>query len=80
MFKNSLKHRSLKHTILLKFTYLHLGCFVCFYISLFIFGCAGSSLLPGLSLAAASEGYWLFFIAERGLLIALASLVVVHGL
>ena len=45
---------------------------------LFIFGCAGSSLLRGLSLVTASGGYSL--IAVLGLLISMATLVVEHRL
>ena len=45
----------------------------------FIFGCVGSLLLAhGLSLVAVSRGY--SFIAVRGLLTAVASLVAEHGL
>ena len=44
---------------------------------LFIFGCIGSSLLWALS--SCGEG-GLLFTAVRGLLIAVASLVLVHGL
>ena len=46
--------------------------FFCFY------GCAGSSLRHSLSLVAANRGYSLA--AVQWLLIALASLVAVHGL
>ena len=46
-------------------------------IYLFTFGCAGSSLLCGLSLVVESEGYSL--VAVRGLLIAVASLVAEHS-
>ena len=57
---------------------------------LFLFGCAGSSLLPGFSLAVASEGYsslqcvgcssqWLLLV-EHGLWGVWASLVAVCGL
>ena len=45
---------------------------------LFIFGCAGFSLLQGLSLVAASGG--LLSRAVHGLLIEVASLVAEHGL
>ena len=45
------------------------------FIYLFVFGCAGSLLLH---LVAESEGYTL--VAESGLLIAVVSLVVEHGL
>ena len=45
---------------------------------LVIFSCAGSSLLCGLSLVAVSRE--LLFIAVHGLLIAVAFLVVEHGL
>ena len=45
---------------------------------LFIFGCAGFSLLQGLSLVAASGG--LLSCAVHGLLIEVASLVGEHGL
>ena len=45
---------------------------------LFIYGCAGSSLRHSLSLVAANRGYSLA--AVQWLLIALASLVAVHGL
>ena len=45
---------------------------------LFIFGCTGSSLLCGLSLAAVSRGCSL--VAVHGLPIAVASLVAEHGL
>ena len=48
------------------------------YFYLFIFGCAGSSLLHGLSLVVVSRGYSL--VAVCGLLTALASLVAEHGL
>ena len=41
---------------------------------LFIFGCSGSSLLRGSSLAAVSRGYASFAIAVRRLLIAVAYL------
>ena len=41
------------------------------FIYLFIFGCIGSSLLRGLSLVAASVGY---FVVVHGLLIVVASL------
>ena len=57
------------------------GSFFFFFINLFIlfiFGCVGSSLLcTGFS----SCGEWgLLFVAVRGLLIAVASLVAEHGL
>ena len=45
---------------------------------MFAFGCAGSSLLRGLSLVALSRGHSL--VVTCGLLIAVASLVVEHGL
>ena len=45
---------------------------------MFIYGCAGSSLLHGLSLVGASGGYSL--VAMHGLLIMGASLGGVHGL
>ena len=45
---------------------------------MFAFGCAGSSLLRGLSLVALSRGDSL--VVTCGLLIAVASLVVEHGL
>ena len=45
---------------------------------LVIFSCAGSLLLCGLSLVVVSRG--LLFIAVHGLLIAVAFLVVEHGL
>ena len=45
---------------------------------MFIFGCAGSSLLHGLSLVAESRGYSLVVVCR--LLIAVASLVLEHGL
>ena len=48
------------------------------YFYSFIFGCAGSSLLHGLSLVVVSRGYSL--VAVCGLLTALASLVAEHGL
>ena len=48
------------------------------FIYLFIYGCVGYSLLRGLSLVAASRSYSL--LAVRGLLIAVASLVVEHWL
>ena len=49
-----------------------------FFINLFIFGCIRSSLLHvGFSLVTASGG--LLFIVVRRLLIAVASLVVEHG-
>ena len=51
--------------------------FICLFY-LFIFGCAGSLLLHGLSLAAVRRGYSL--VVMCGLLVALASLVVGHGL
>ena len=44
----------------------------------FLYGCAGSSLLCGLSLVAASRGYSLA--AVRRLFVAVASLVVEHRL
>ena len=44
----------------------------------FMYGCAGSALLCGLSLVAARRGYSL--VAVRRLLVALASLVVQHRL
>ena len=47
-------------------------------IYLFIFSCAGSSLLCGLSLAAASGGYSLVVVCW--LPVVLASLAVAHGL
>ena len=55
--------------------------FVVFLINEFIFGCTGSSLLCGLSLAAGSRGYYLLCCEGllRGL-IAMASLVVEHRL
>ena len=54
------------------------GIFKIFIYS-FMFGCAGSSLLHlGFSLVVASEGYSLVVVC--GLLIAMASLVVEHGL
>ena len=47
---------------------------------LFIFGCVGYLLLhAGFSLVAASTGY-LLLVAVQGLLVAVASLVVEHGL
>ena len=46
-------------------------------ICLFIYDCAGSSLLCMLSLAAASRGYCLAVV--HGLFIAMASLVAQHG-
>ena len=45
---------------------------------LFLSGCAGSSLIPTFSLVAASRGCSL--VVVRGLLIAVASRVVEHGL
>ena len=48
------------------------------YFLLFIYSCAGSLLLRGLSLVAASRGCLL--IAVHGLLIVVAFLVVEHGL
>ena len=64
--------------------FIHLGLynamFFFFFNYLFIFGCVGSSLLhAGFSLAAACGGYS-SFIAVRGLLITVASLVAEHGL
>ena len=53
-------------------------CFALKKIILFIFGCAGSSLLCGL-FSTCSERE-LLSISVRGLLIAVASLVVEHGL
>ena len=51
---------------------------MCLKFYLFIFGCAGSSLLPGLF---SSCGEWgLHFVAASGLLIAVASLVAKHRL
>ena len=44
----------------------------------FNLGCAGSSLLRGLSLVVENRGYSLLVV--RGLLIAVASLVREHGL
>ena len=54
--------------------------FVCLliFIYLYIFGCAGSSLLCRFSLVEESWGY--FLVAVLGLLIAVASLVAEHGL
>ena len=49
-----------------------------FLIILFIFGCAGSLLLHGLSLAVADQGYSLVVVC--GLLIVVASIVVEHRL
>ena len=49
-----------------------------FLIILFIFGCAGSLLLHGLSLAVAGQGYSLVVVC--GLLIVVASIVVEHRL
>ena len=48
------------------------------FVDLFCFSCAGSSLLCGLSLVAASRGY--SEVAVLGLLTAVASLAVEHGL
>ena len=56
----------------------HLLFFFFFNLSLFIFDCAGSSVLCSLSPAAASRGSSL--VAVRALLIAVASLVTGHGL
>ena len=50
----------------------------CNFVYLFIFGCAGSLFVQGLSLVVASRGYSL--VAGCGLLMAVASLVVEHGL
>ena len=55
-----------------------LNCYFFKQDCLFIFGCAGSLLVRGLSLVAASGGYSLTVV--RGLLIAVASLVAEHGL
>ena len=52
--------------------------FLKFYLFINFFGCIGASLLPWLSLVAASRG--LLFVAVCGLLIAVASLVAGHGL
>ena len=46
--------------------------------NVFISGCAGSSLLWGLSLVMPNRGY--FLVAVLGLLITVASVVVEHGL
>ena len=55
----------------------HLDVFLIF----FFFGCVGSLLLrAGFSLVAASGGGVLLIVALRGFLIAVASLVVEHGL
>ena len=48
------------------------------YVTVFIFGCAGSSLLHALLSTCGERG--LSFAAARGLLIAVASLVAEHGL
>ena len=48
------------------------------FMCLFIFGCVGSSLLRGLFSSCGEQG--LLFIVVHGLLIAVASLVVEHGL
>ena len=55
--------------------------FVCFYtfIYLFIFGCIGSSLLCTRAFSSCGER-GLLFVAVRGLVIAVASLVAEHGL
>ena len=47
-------------------------------VCLFVCGCAGSSLLPGLFSSSRKLGYSL--VAACGLLIAVASLVAEHGL
>jgi len=49
-----------------------------FFYNLFIFGCTGSSLSPGLFSGCESRGYSL--VAVHGLLNAVASLVVEQGL
>ena len=49
-----------------------------YFIYLFIFGCAGSSLLLGLFSSFRDRGYSLFVV--YGLVIALASLITEHGL
>ena len=51
--------------------------FLNLFIYLFIFGCIGSSLHAAFS-GCGERG--LLFVVERGLLIAVASLVVEHGL
>lgn len=56
-----------------EFTSLHLDFFL-----FFIFGCAGSLLHSGFSLAVASGGYSL--VGVRGLLILVAFHVAKHGL
>ena len=66
---------------MLKFKTL-MKCMISFFkiilFLIFIFGCAGSSLLHGLSLVAVSGGCSL--VAVRELLIAVASLVAEDGL
>ena len=49
-----------------------------FFFYLFIFGCVGSSLLRAAFSSCGERG--LLFVAVRGLLIAVASLVAEHGL
>ena len=56
---------------------LHEELYIYIKICLFVYDCAGSSLLCRLSLAAASRGYCLAVV--HGLLIAIASLVAQHG-
>ena len=56
-----------------------LFCFLFIYLIYFIFGCIGSSLLSAGFLSSCSER-GLLFVVVPGLLIAVASLVVEHGL
>ena len=72
-FFSSWAHDSFLHFCI---NYRHM-LFICLFY-LFIFGCAGSSLLRGLSLVAVSRGYCL--VVMCGLLVAMPSLVVEHGL
>ena len=55
--------------------FLHINLFILFIL---IFGCVGSLLLRGAFSSCGEQG--LLFVAVRGLLIAVASLVVEHGL
>ena len=62
----------------LYFIYLFIFKVFFFFSNFIIFGCAGSSLLHGLSLIAESRGYSLAVVCRR--LIAVASPVAEHGL
>ena len=74
----SLNHWTTREVLFLLFDQVILLFYI--YINLFIFGCVGSSLLwEGWAFSSCSE-QGLLFIAARGLLIAVASLVAEHGL